>query len=746
MNCENPHSVFRVFSVISILFLFSFTASAQTDPDPNSPVPVLISQKDSVRALAHLKDQPFNSFKTSGKTNSDFGDDSDVSAFDYNTNIVIYITNYELLSDENANAFRVYIEDQDGKQFRFPVTQIEPVKGSEWVLALTVNLRDEIGFWKEEPAAGDVYLRVAWRGNTTNRVLLGIGKTGGKIRPDEGSKPTPFPETAPVEPTLTNDYVGYKYSGDRIRFLEQATFGQTPALDERVRRVGLRVWITEQFNAPYPSANSPYPNLVLKSTDAANVQSGCGAFLPTTTPEYAVCIRDYYTMYQPQNWFFKEAFYGDAHLRHRVAWALSQMWVISGVDTQQASWLIAYHQKISANAFGNYRTLMKDMTLNPAMGDYLDMMRSTRNSPNENYPREILQLFSIGLFMLNQDGTLQLDNQGRPIPTYDQTTVNNFTKVFTGWTTCENTTLCPNRTQGAPNFKDPMLLNQTNHDVTAKTLLNYPNAVNPTIAAGMNGDAELDLALNNIFNHPNVAPFVSKHLIQQLVTSDPTPAYVGRVAAVFNNNGQNVRGDLKAVIRAILLDPEARGNIKTDPNFGKLREPVLYITNFLKNFNVRSADLTQQSDGVVNGLTQPIGQDVFRAPTVFNYYAPGYVIPGTSLLGPEFGIMTTGTAIGRTNQINRMVFSRIAVSTGNTNIPLGTSIDLSEMITLSQNDATGNQLVDTLNTRMLHGAMQPAMKNTILTAVQAVASSNPTLRAQTAIYLIATSSQYQIQR
>ena len=204
-----------------------------------------------------------------------------------------------------------------------------------------------------------------------------------------------------------------------------------------------------------------------------------------------------------------------------------------------------------------------------------------------------------------------------------------------------------------------MLLNQTNHDVTAKTLLSYPNAVNQTIAAGMNGDAELDLALNNIFNHPNVAPFVSRQLIQHLVTSDPTPAYVGRVAAVFNNNGQNVRGDLKAVIRAILLDPEARGNIKTDPNFGKLREPVLYITNFLKNFNVRSADLTQQSDGVVNSLTQPIGQDVFRAPTVFNYYPPGYVIPGTSLLGPEFGIMTTGTAIGRTNQINRMVFSRI---------------------------------------------------------------------------------------
>jgi hypothetical protein len=262
----------------------------------------------------------------------------------------------------------------------------------------------------------------------------------------------------------------------------------------------------------------------------------------------------------------------------------------------------------------------------------------------------------------------------------------------------------------------------------------------------MNGNAELDLALDNIFYHPNVAPFVSKLLIQHLVMSDPSPAYVGRISAVFNNNGQNVRCDLKAVVKAILLDPEARGNIKTDPNYGKLREPVQFITNFLKHFNVRSADGTQQSDGVVNGLTQPIDQDVFRSPTVFNYYSPGFVVPGTSLLGPEFGVLTTGTTIGRTNRINTMTFSRINVSTGNTNIPLGTSIDLSEMIALSQADSTGNLLVNTLNTRMMHGAMQADMKNTILTAVQAVASSNPTLRAQTAIYLVATSSQYQIQR
>lgn len=379
------------------------------------------------------------------------------------------------------------------------------------------------------------------------------------------------------------------------------------------------------------------------------------------------------------------------------------------------------------------------------MGDYLDMARSTRNSPNENYPREILQLFSIGLFMLNQDGTVQRDANNVPIPSYDQTTVNNFTKVLTGWGFCSNGTnpACPSAVPGTVNFKDPLLLNQNNHDVTAKTLLSYPNAVNTNIAAGLNGNAELELALDNIFNHPNVAPFVSKLLIQHLVTSDPTPAYVGRVAAAFNNNGSSVRGDLKAVVKAILLDPEARGDAKTDPNYGKLREPVQLVTNVLRAFNVRSADGTQRSDGAVQGLASNMAQNPFYSPTVFNYYTPDYVIPGTSLLGPEFNIMTTGTAIARANFANTMVFSRINVSE---NAPLGTALDLTEMQALATADPTGNQLLDALNQRMMSGAMTAQMRSTILTAVQAVSATTPLARAQQAIYLIATSSQYQVQR
>jgi uncharacterized protein (DUF1800 family) len=386
--------------------------------------------------------------------------------------------------------------------------------------------------------------------------------------------------------------------------------------------------------------------------------------------------------------------------------------------------------------------LMKAMTLNPAMGDYLDMVRSTKNNPNENYPREILQLFTIGLYMLNQDGTVQT-NQGVPVPSYTQDTVNNFTKVFTGWTYCN--TGCPNSLPGLLNFKDPMILNQTNHNITTKTLLTYPNAVNTNIAANLNGNVEIDLALDNIFNHPNVAPFVSKLFIQHLVTSDPTPAYVSRVSAVFRNNGSGVRGDMKAVIKAILLDPEARGDVKTDPNFGKLREPVQLMTNVFRAFNVRSADGLQQSDGVLNGFSSNMSQSVFNAPTVFNYYTPEYVVPNTSLLGPEFGILTTGTAISRTNFVNSAIMNATIVAVG-TNTPQGTTIDLTEMQNLAAADLTGNQLLDALNQKMLHGTMSTQMRNIILPAVTAVPANTPLQRARQAIYLVATSSQFQVQR
>jgi len=619
-----------------------------------------------------------------------------------------------------------------------------------------VMLRDELGFWEQPEANGDLLIGVTWRGLASNRLRLGFGRTGGKIEDDAGAVSTPSSKSRvknSVESPGT-DAIGYRHSGDRARFMEQASFGPTPALDEKIRRFGLRVWLGEQLDAPYPTF--PYPVIPLMGI---NPPSDCNGLGPNNNPPdppdiYPECRRDRYTQYPLQNWFFQEAFYGNAQLRHRTAWALSQLWVVSGVDTQQSSHMIAYHQLLSKNAFGNYRTLMNDMTLNPGMGNYLDMVRNTRNNPNENFAREILQLFSVGLFMLKDDGTLKLDSSNNPIPTYDQATVNNFTKVFTGWGFCETTgATCPNRTIGAPNYKDPMLLNQNNHNVEAKTLLPYcgigiqscsETTVNQNIAPNLNGNVELQQALDNIFYHPNVAPFVSRIMIQHLVTSDPTPNYVGRMSAVFKNNGSGVRGDMRALIRAILLDPEARGNVKTDPNYGKLREPVQLATNLLRHFGVSSADGTTQSDGYVWQIIAPMGQFAFYSPTVFNYYSPDYVVPGPGLNGPEFAILTTGTAIARTNFINTMVFSRI--NGGSTNAPLGTSLNLTDMQNLAAADLTSNLLLDTLNTKMMHGTMTAQNKETIRTAVNALATTDTIGRARAAIYLIATSSQYQVQR
>jgi hypothetical protein len=424
--------------------------------------------------------------------------------------------------------------------------------------------------------------------------------------------------------------------------------------------------------------------------------------------------------------------------------------------------MLRYIEVLDRHAFGNYRNLMEEMTLSPVMGNYLDMASSTRQNPNENYAREILQLFSIGLYMLNQDGTVQTDSQGQPIPSYDQNIVNGFTKVFTGWTFCEITgPQCPNRSLTGPNYIDPMIItNPNNHDTSAKQVLSYPGA-SSTIPANLPPDVDMKQALDNIFYHPNVGPFVGKLLIQQLVTSNPTPAYVGRVAAVFNNNGSGIRGDMKAVTRAILLDPEARGNIKTDPDYGKLREPVLYVTNFLRPFNpvmqaAGNATLCGGlSDGMINGVTFTLDQDVWNPPTVFNYYPMDYIIPNTPLSGPEFGIFSTGTALKRPNFVHQMIGPGVGGATGiplvtntasATYTPCGTRIDLSRFQPLSTADPTGGQLVDALNREMMNGSMSAPMREYIMTAVQAVAATDSLKRVRTAVYLVATAPQYQVQR
>jgi uncharacterized protein (DUF1800 family) len=444
-------------------------------------------------------------------------------------------------------------------------------------------------------------------------------------------------------------------------------------------------------------------------------------------------------MYPLQLKFFQNALSGNDQLRQRVAFALHQILVVSGNEVTQPSWMAPYLQTLDRNAFGNFRQLLQEITLNPGMGLYLDMLGNSRSNPNENYAREILQLFSVGLDKLNVDGTPQLDAQGNRIPTYDQTTITNFARVFTGWRlAAPKVTVINGVSNNVLNYQDPMIVtSENNHDTGQKILLD--GAVLP---AGRNSTQDLAAALDNIFNHPNVGPFIGRQLIQQLVTSNPSPAYVERVARAFNNNCAGLyadspcsgaRGDLKAVVTAILLDPEARGDVKTDPSYGRLREPAQFITNILRANGAAS-------DGYLSPNASNLDQDVFRAPTVFNYYPADYVIPGTTLNGPTFGILSTTTSLRRANFVNTILNNGVAVSV---NAPTGTQVPLTAFQALASDPQA---LVNELDRLMMHNTMSPGMKSSIVTAVSSVAASNTLSRARMAVYLVASSSQYQIVR
>ncbi|MGQ0543667.1 MAG: DUF1800 domain-containing protein [Blastocatellia bacterium] len=710
---------------LALIFLSAITFSAQEDPNPDSPVPVLLSGTDSSRVLAVRSRSVRGRIPTFG---------NQVFVPSRNTEISIFVRNLDLMQDEEANSVRVYLRQRSGKTFELQTVDLTPADKSSH--AIKIRLFDPNGYRGQPLADGDSLIYVTWRGLLSNILRIGLGSAGNGIE-----IPSDLKVLSTMKEVPTNEYVGYRWSGDRIRFLEQATFGPTSELDNRIRRIGLRTWLAEQLEMPYPTY--PYPNPPQMPTIPP---ADCAL---NTNP---TCYRDRYTMIPLQKWFFNEAMYGNSQLRHRVAWALSQIWVTSGNTVTQASHQIAYNKILSDNAFGNYRTLLQEGTLSPTMGHYLDMVRSTRTNPNENFPREILQLFSIGLFMLNQDGTLRLDNQGQPIPTYDQQTINNLSKVFTGWTYCN--VGCPNALPGILNYKDPMTVNPANHDLTAKTLMNYPNAVNTEIAACTDcttpeatrayAETSLNRSLDNIFYHPNVGPYIGRLLIQHLVTSDPSPAYVGRVSAAFNDNGQGVRGDMRSVIRAILLDPEARGNIKTAPRYGKLREPVQLISNLTRIFPARDFSGESLSDGALASHVTKLGQNPFNSPTVFNYFSPDFVVPGTTVNAPEFEILNTGFSVGRTNLLHTLIFEGITANA--TDSLRGTSLTYSEVLPFAESDPTGNALLDVLNNKMMHGAMLEAQRNSILTAVQAVPATNPLYRVKTAVYLIAASSHYQIQR
>lgn len=487
------------------------------------------------------------------------------------------------------------------------------------------------------------------------------------------------------------------------RFLEQTTFGPTNPLIAQVQQTGMQNFLSNQF----AMTATPYADAAATETNNSLLQ---------------------------QRYFVQQITAPD-QLRQRVAFALLQIFVIAGDKINLPQAYTPYLNLLENDAFTNYRQIMQDVTLSPAMGHYLDMVNNdkpnatTGTHADENYAREAMQLFTVGLSMLNEDGSLQLSG-GNPIPTYTQDTVEAFARVYTGWTypTQPGATL---QKHNPAYWVGPMVVFESNHDTASKQLLTYPAVANGgLLPGGQSSSQDLTGALDNIFNHPNVPPFVALRLIQHLVTSNPSAAYIQRVADVFKNNGAGVRGDMKAVITAVLTDPEARRGDSPSTAMagdGHLQEPILFMTGLLREFNATT-------DGAnLAGQGGNMGQTALFPASVFNFYSP-FFKTSTGHLAPEFQLLTTATALARANWINSFAFG----SLGST-----TTIDFSSWGTQASNLSA---MLDALNALMLHGTMSADMKNSIMQALLSVpaGSSQALTQARTAIYLIASSSQYQV--
>jgi uncharacterized protein (DUF1800 family) len=427
-------------------------------------------------------------------------------------------------------------------------------------------------------------------------------------------------------------------------------------------------------------------------------------------------------------------------LRQRVALALSEIFVVGfdGISGPYKQFKLAgYWDLLAANAFGSCRTLLEEVTLNPAMGSYLNTAgnqkedAATGRQPDENYAREVMQLFTIGLLELNPDGTPRLDTHGQPIETYTQDTVTNLARVFTGW---KND--APRSGDTTPEFvRRPMALNSRQHSALAATFLGA------TVPANTDGAAALATALNTLANHPNVGPFIGRQLIQRLVTSNPSAAYVGRVAAAFDNNGLGARGDLKAVLRAVLLDEEARSDAnRTNPQFGKLREPMLRFIQWARVFNATSLS-GNWAAGNTSDAGKSLGQSPQRSASVFNYFRPGYVPPNTpiatgGLVAPEFQITNESSVAGYLN------YMLTAIGSGHNDIRPGYAAELA-----LAGDAAA--LVERLNRLLCAGQLSEATRSLITTTITGMPGSgttDKTQRVQAAVMLVMASPDYLVQR
>jgi len=485
------------------------------------------------------------------------------------------------------------------------------------------------------------------------------------------------------------------------RFLEQASWGPAPEAVLRVQEIGFEKYLDEQFDA----VMSDYP----EPPQPDNQQSLAPA----------------------QRRFFFNAVHGPDQLRQRVAFALSQIWVVSAARLTQARMMVPYLRLLHEHAFSNYRTLMEEVTLSPAMGRYLDMVNNAKppaNSQqraNENYAREIMQLFTLGTVKLNPDGSPVTGADGKAAPTYTQADIEGLARAFTGWTF----PVTPGQTPRATNrayYIGQMVAWEANHDTGAKTLLDGYQ-----LPAGQNARQDLEASLDHLFRHPNAGPFLAKRLIGALVTSNPSPGYIARVSAVFDSDSEGRRGELKSVVRAILLDPEARaGDAGGDlaAQSGHLREPVYYMASLLRAMGARVAD-----ENRLAAYTSGMGQNLFYPPTVFNYFPllDRITVEGEDLSAPEFGILTPSNALARVNFVDAVAYQRLSPAV---------TIDLVPWMNLAAVHKW--YLCEALNRTLLLGRMPEEMREKILVALDANTDSGA--RVQAALYLVASSPLYQV--
>jgi uncharacterized protein (DUF1800 family) len=594
-------------------------------------------------------------------------------------------------SDANSTA---------GILFDIDTTPQQPDGSYKWVFAPSGNLSvaDQVNAIKQ----GLTYINI-------HSSQFPAGEIRGQFIAAQGSQ-TFVPPPAP--PGLPG---GLPSQTDAARFLRQGSYGPTINDINYVTANGYDAWITDQFNNKPTS--SMYQTLLSWQNQGQAIYKdqmwSSWWYLANTSPD---------------------------QLRQRMAFTLDELFVVSINSSDLDSKLFAmatYYDTLSKDAFGNYRQILNDMTLNPAMGLFLTMMGNRKANPaagtlpNENYAREIMQLFSIGVNQLQPDGTLKLDTNGLPQATYVQADVMGLARVFTGWNWHQDGAISE---YPIPNGDLPMTLIPSWHETGTKTFLGQ------TIPAGQDGNVDLQQALDVIFNHPNVGPFVSRQIIQKLVTSNPSPGYVYRVAQKFNNNGSGVRGDMQAVIRAVLTDYEARSStMLTEQGYGKLNEPMLRTTQVMRAFNAYSSGA--QHMWYCDITDNELAESAMHAPSVFNFYMPGFIQPGqlaqAGLVAPEFQITTETTTMTVQNWLRNGIYGGFKWG------DIKCDFNASGLMGLAGNPSA---LVDRIALLLCAGNINPTVRNIIITQVTNWPASDSFGRCCLAVHLVSVSPDAAVQK